>query len=386
MPWRSVLVIACAVAAVGQVGHALRQGHEANLEASLGEQCGDEDVAEVMQRIKEDPGCVNRVDFDGNTALSGAIHKRRLEVVKLLLKSGADVDGKYGGDKPLFLAAYYGNDEIMADIIRELVRYGAKVDRPDKKGNTPLFTAVRENSYYAVKALLKFKANVNVVDARDMQDTPLHVAVERGNAEIVKLLVNAKAKLNAKDSKGLTPLSIAVMKGHGEYYSDTSLMMPLLDAGAEVNAVNNRHQTALLLAVWDPHAVQLLLKHNADVNVADENGTTPLMAALEEKEVEPLVVEYLLEAKADVNVKLNHSTPLHLAVKKNLMDETVLLLAAEADVNVKDAEGKTPFDYAEGEVKELLKKHGGAGGESWRLWGAELKAKLKKKLKKFGFM
>ena len=35
-------------------------------------------------------------DFDGNTALSGAIHKRRLEVVKLLLKSGADVDGKYG--------------------------------------------------------------------------------------------------------------------------------------------------------------------------------------------------------------------------------------------------------------------------------------------------
>lgn len=93
---------------------------------------------------------------------------------------------------------------------------------------------------------------------------------------------------------------------------------------------------------------------------------------------------FFASLKADVNVKLNLSTPLHLAVKKNLTEETELLLAAKADVNAKDAEGKTPFDYAEGEVKELLKKHGGAGGESWRVWRAELKAKLKKKLKKVG--
>ena len=61
--------------------------------------------------------------------------------------------------------------------------------------------------------------------------------------------------------------------------------------------MNNHRQTALHLAVWDPDALHLLLQHKADVNAADENGTTPLMAALEEKEVEPLVVEYLLEAK-----------------------------------------------------------------------------------------
>ena len=61
--------------------------------------------------------------------------------------------------------------------------------------------------------------------------------------------------------------------------------------------MNSHQQTALHLAVWDPDALHLLLQHKADVNAADENGTTPLMAALEEKEVEPLVVEYLLEAK-----------------------------------------------------------------------------------------
>ena len=48
----------------------------------------------------------------------------------------------------------------------------------------------------------------------------------------VKLLVDAKANLNAKNSKGLTPLSVAVLKGR--YYIDTRMITPVLDAGAEV--------------------------------------------------------------------------------------------------------------------------------------------------------
>lgn len=382
-PLGAITVIA---AVAGHVGAMRSLDHEAKLQASWSDlTCNvrSGDVAKVEQELQSDRGCVNRVTSDGISALGTAVYEDYLEIVKLLLKHGAHVNDEDGGGFPLIQAAYNGN----VAMIKELVRYGAKVDPPGKSG-APLFNAIEMNNPSAVKALLKYKANVNAVDPEDdMQETPLHKAcVKSGNYEIVQLLVDAKANLNAKNSKGLTPLSVAVGKGWGEYYIDTRMITPLLDAGAEVNAVNNHRQTALHLAVWDPDALHLLLQHKADVNAADENGTTPLMAALEEKEVEPLVVEYLLEAKADVNVKLNHSTPLHLAVKKNLMDETVLLLAAEADVNVKDAEGKTPFDYAEGEVKELLKKHGGAGGESWRLWGAELKAKLKKKLKKVGFM
>lgn len=376
MPWPSAFVIAAV--AVGQVGHAMRNvDHEAKqqaLRSSLTCDVRSGDVAKVKQELQDDPFCVHRVTSDGITALGTAIYKNYLEIVKLLLKHGAQVNDEDGGGFPLIEAAGNGN----VKIIRELVRYGAKVDPPGKRG-APLFSAVKNNNFWTVKALIEYKANVNAVD--DMQETPLHKAcVKSGDYEIVKLLVDAKANLNAKNSKGLTPLSVAVLKGR--YYIDTRMITPLLDAGAEVNAVNNHQQTALHLAVWDPDALQLLLQHKADVNAADENGTTPLMAALEEDEPEPLAVKYLLDAKADVNVKLNHSTPLHLAVKKNLTEETELLLAAKADVNVKDAEGKTPFDYAEGVVKKLLKKYGGAGGESWRVWTAELKTKLKKNLKK----
>ena len=55
----------------------------------------------------------------------------------------------------------------------------------------------------------------------------------------VQLLVDAKANLNAKNSKGLTPLSVAVGKGWGEYYIDTRMITPLLDAGADARMPKN---------------------------------------------------------------------------------------------------------------------------------------------------
>ena len=41
-------------------------------------------------------------------------------------------------------------------------------------------------------------------------------------------------------------------------------------------------------------------------------------------------------------------------------------LAAGADVNAKDAEGKTPLDSGTGATAALLRKHGGKTGEELR--------------------
>jgi len=39
-----------------------------------------------------------------------------------------------------------------------------------------------------------------------------------------------------------------------------------------------------------------------------------------------------------------------------------LLIAAGADVNAKDEAGGTPLDWADGELSDLLRKHGGKTG------------------------
>ena len=70
--------------------------------------------------------------------------------------------------------------------------------------------------------------------------------------------------------------------------------------------------------------------------------------------------------QAEVNVKLDKylTTPLHQAAKNNLLEAAKMLLDAGADVNPKDSEGETPFDYATDGAKELLAEHGGVEGKS----------------------
>ena len=63
-------------------------------------------------------------------------------------------------------------------------------------------------------------------------------------------------------------------------------------------------------------------------------------------------------------------TPLHNATVLGHKEIGELLIAAGADVNAKDEAGGTPLDWADGELSDLLRKHGGKTG-------AELKAEGK---------
>ena len=52
-------------------------------------------------------------------------------------------------------------------------------------------------------------------------------------------------------------------------------------------------------------------------------------------------------------------TPLHDAAYAGHKETVELLIAKGADVNAKDEDGDTPLVYAEGEIADLLRKHGG---------------------------
>ena len=77
-----------------------------------------------------------------------------------------------------------------------------------------------------------------------------------------------------------------------------------------------------------------------------------------------------LAAGTDVNAKgKNGWTPLHRAAIYGRKEIAELLIAAGADVNAKDRYGETPLDLADGEIAELLRKHGGKTGEELKAEG-----------------
>ena len=54
---------------------------------------------------------------------------------------------------------------------------------------------------------------------------------------------------------------------------------------------------------------------------------------------------------------------MHAAATNGKKETVELLIAADADVNAKAKDGKTPLDMANGAIADLLRKHGGKTGE-----------------------
>ncbi len=82
-------------------------------------------------------------------------------------------------------------------------------------------------------------------------------------------------------------------------------------------------------------------------------------------------VKQHLAAGTDVNAKNDWSewTPLHRAAEYNHKEIAELLIAKGADVNPKDENGYTPLDWADDEIVDLLRKHGGKTGEELKAEG-----------------
>ena len=107
--------------------------------------------------------------------------------------------------------------------------------------------------------------------------TPLHLAADRGLTEAVKLLLDKNVATDEPDKKGRTPLHLAALKGHAQ------CVAVLLSQGANANAIDSQRLTPLLtVSLHSRHpeqVVRLLLQYQADLNVTDVQGNTPLHVA-----------------------------------------------------------------------------------------------------------
>lgn len=150
-------------------------------------------IAEIL--LTQLDASVDAKGKDDETPLYIAVYNRRIDIVKLLLSYGADVNMINSNRKEtvLHVAARLG----FTDILSSLLSAGANVDSVNAKKETPLYAASRAGCHETVYLLLKAGADGTLVN--EDGHAPLYVASEKGFKHVVVLLKSEKISLeNAK--------------------------------------------------------------------------------------------------------------------------------------------------------------------------------------------
>ena len=132
-----------------------------------------------------------------------------------------------------------------------------------------------------------------------------------------------------------------------------------LAAGTDVNAKTLSGMTPLHNAAREGRSetIKILIANGADVNAKSVVGSSPLDMATNTD------ARFNHPESADLLRKhgSKHSSN-HEAAAVGDAEGVKGFLAAGTDVNTKDDLSRTPLDYAEGELADLLRKHGGKTG------------------------
>ncbi|XP_075265107.1 uncharacterized protein LOC142357345 isoform X3 [Convolutriloba macropyga] len=307
----------------------------------------------------------------GYTALHIYAMKNCEEEARLLVDRGADLDAQNDdGDTPLHIALKLAHIKIAMILIKS----GCDVNRQGANGNTPLHYCVqRPDWHYVITELINNGAIINITN--DKEEAPLHLAVKHphvcmhlidngalvnkqrtdgstvlhmfaraGNYECVKMMLDADADANLPTVDGEIPLHLAV--------DHPRILKLLLNYGCDVDKQGLGGNSTLhyCAVTGNITGIQALIQAGANVNIVNDTGDTPLHVATKY----PDIVRALIEAQANANM-LNciDRLPLHCAAIElehcenwaALVESIELLLDENSDVSVVDRSECTALHY-----------------------------------------
>nr|CAH7728174.1 unnamed protein product [Callosobruchus chinensis] len=176
---------------------------------------GNETVVRILLSCNPDLEVEGTVKFDGYiiegaSALWVAACAGHLNIVKLLIKHGADVNhATKTNSTPLRAACFDGR----LDIVRYLTKHKADIHIANKYNNTCLMIASYKGHLDVVSFLLETGADPN--EKALCGATALHFAAECGYVDIIKELLKYNAKFSADDA-GMTPIMTAAERSRGD--------------------------------------------------------------------------------------------------------------------------------------------------------------------------
>jgi ankyrin repeat protein len=172
------------------------------------------------------PGVVNinAPNSKGNTAISMAVNKKNLVMVKYLLNHLAEINAKSEqlGLTPLEDAATRA-DSSNSDIFNMLIEVQKRKDPDLQNIGAAMHLAARYGMLKNVQTLVDGGANPA---AKSMEGlTPLHEASKEGRKSVVEYLIEKKVEINPLDRDGYTPYDWAEAMGAGSTFPDVAKIL-----------------------------------------------------------------------------------------------------------------------------------------------------------------
>jgi ankyrin repeat protein len=170
---------------------------------------------------------------------------------------------------------------------------------------------------------------------------------KRTIADFKRYVETNRHKINDSSQRFGIPINYTIVN------NDNDLLKWVIRRNADVNVRDQRGETPLHKSIiYDRSKRQkiksILIKNGANVNSTDNYGTTPLHTAVSFGKVD--AADFLISHGADVNARARGGeTPLHFAARlpfnagENRIGAAQLLLRSGADINVRDNFGRTPL-------------------------------------------
>ncbi|XP_054710914.1 ankyrin repeat domain-containing protein 17-like [Uloborus diversus] len=365
---------------------------------SLASSSGYKELAQLLLAMNAN---VDDRGMKDMTPLMEAANAGHLDLVKLLIQHGADVNAQTSQEKKMkgakaknqdlsmkaqqemhgtlpSIVCPEGNTPLMfacaaghEDIVKVLLDAGSHIEDHNENGHTPLMEAASAGHVGVAKLLVERGASINT-HSNEFKESALTLACYKGHLEMVRFLLEAGADREHKTDEMHTALMEASMDGHVE------VARLLLDSGAQVNMPADSFESPLTLAACGGHVelAMLLLDRGANIEEVNDEGYTPLMEAAREGHEE--MVALLLSQGADINaqteetqetaltlaccggflevsdflikagadIELGASTPLMEAAQEGHLELVRYLIGSGANVNATTATGDTALTYA----------------------------------------